>query len=255
MDALGCRIVRADGFDTDQLGTFTRDIERRDSQLQTARTKARKGMDLLGLSLGLASEGSFPADPFIGHLPWNVEALVWLDDESELELVGMAQGPAISVQGIAKTMDELLILAERAEFPQHQLTLRPNNEHDIRIRKGIATLEALQQSFVECLDESTNRSVFVESDLRAFCNPTRQALIVRAADDLIQKINSICPRCSLPGYWVTEHRPGLLCAACHAPTRLAIASIWRCGKCPFSHEEAVGSEQLADPGRCDYCNP
>jgi len=42
--ALGCQIELVDGFDTDQLGTFTRDIPRDGTQLEAARKKARIGM-------------------------------------------------------------------------------------------------------------------------------------------------------------------------------------------------------------------
>ena len=42
--ALACRIERVEGFDTDQLGTFTRDMPRFGTQLDAARRKARIGM-------------------------------------------------------------------------------------------------------------------------------------------------------------------------------------------------------------------
>ena len=78
--AVGCRVKRVDGYDTDLLGTFTRDIPRAGTQLEAARTKARLGMKLSGLPLGLASEGAFGADPMIGLFPWNTEVLIWMDD-------------------------------------------------------------------------------------------------------------------------------------------------------------------------------
>ena len=50
--ALGCRVERVSGFDTDTLGTFTRDIPRPGTQREAARKKARIGMELAGLPLG-----------------------------------------------------------------------------------------------------------------------------------------------------------------------------------------------------------
>ena len=67
--ALGCRVERVTGYDTDQLGTFTRDVPRAGTQIEAARKKARIGMELSGLSLGLASEGSFGPDPMGGCFP------------------------------------------------------------------------------------------------------------------------------------------------------------------------------------------
>jgi hypothetical protein len=78
--ALGCHIELVTGFDTDQLGTFTRETPRPGTQQEAARRKARQGMLLAGTSLGIASEGSFAADPFSGMLPWNVELVTWIDD-------------------------------------------------------------------------------------------------------------------------------------------------------------------------------
>ena len=53
--ALGCRVERVSGFDTDALGTFTRDIPRAGTQIEAARKKARVGMELSGLPLGLVN--------------------------------------------------------------------------------------------------------------------------------------------------------------------------------------------------------
>ncbi len=54
VELLGCRIKKVNGFDTDLLGTFTRDIAREGSQLDAARKKARIGMKLSGLPIGSA---------------------------------------------------------------------------------------------------------------------------------------------------------------------------------------------------------
>ena len=73
--ALGCQVVRVEGFDTDSLGTFIRDMARVGSQLDAARRKAQVGMELSGCPVGLASEGSFGPDPFTGMFSWNIELL------------------------------------------------------------------------------------------------------------------------------------------------------------------------------------
>ena len=63
--ALGCTVQRAEGYDTDLLGTFSGEVKRIEGQLQTARTKARIGMQLLGTPLGMASEGAVVPDDAI----------------------------------------------------------------------------------------------------------------------------------------------------------------------------------------------
>lgn len=60
---LGCFIELVSGFDTDQLGTFTREIARPGSHLDAARRNARIGIELAETIGGIASEGSFGVDP------------------------------------------------------------------------------------------------------------------------------------------------------------------------------------------------
>ncbi len=69
----GSEVVHTQAFDTDTLGTFTRDVERSGTQLDAARKKARIGTALTGLKMGLASEGSFSSDPCTGMFSWNYE--------------------------------------------------------------------------------------------------------------------------------------------------------------------------------------
>lgn len=252
--ALGCTLLRAEGFDTDRLGTFSGEHKRQDSQLQTARKKARIGMDLTGLKIGMASEGSFVADPFGGLIPWNIEILIWIDDENQLEIVGMAQGPALSLQRALVNLPDLEQFALEAGFPQHHLLLRPQSENDLRVRKGLSDKNSLLQAFEACKKESHNQVVFAENDLRAFCNPTRQALIRLATEDLLKKIKANCPVCAMPGFSITEHLVGLPCSLCGSPTKLAKSYTRRCASCDYTLEQP-NNAALADPSRCDFCNP
>ena len=111
------------GFDTDTLGTFTRETPRPGSQREAARRKARIGMERARLPIGLASEGSFGPDPFTGMVPWNVELIAWLDDRMGIEVVGMAQGPARSGHLLSDDWSAVAAFAQREGFPQHRLVL------------------------------------------------------------------------------------------------------------------------------------
>ena len=179
--ALGCRVERVTGYDTDLLGTFTREIPRAGMQLEAARKKARIGMELSGLSLGLASEGSFGPDPMGGMFPWNVEFLIFLDDERGLEVVGVAQGKANFSHLLTADWAVAEAFVKRAGFPAHHLVIRPESADDPRIRKGIAAWAELEAVFAWALAESGNGRVFVETDVRAHANPTRMDNIRLAA--------------------------------------------------------------------------
>ena len=176
--AIGCLIERVDGFDTDQLGTFTREIPRAGTQLEAARRKARIGMGLAGLPLGLASEGAFGPDPMLGMLPWNVEVLVFIDDERGLELVGVAQGKSNHAHRLVADWPAAQDFARQAGFPRHHLIARPESENDPRLRKGIADWAELEAAFNWAKAQAANGQVLLETDLRAHANPTRQGTIL-----------------------------------------------------------------------------
>lgn len=255
--ALGCRVKRVAGFDTDKLGTFTRDIPRYGSQLEAARRKARIGMQLSGASLGLASEGSFGPDPHTGLFPWNVEVLLLIDDVRRIEVVGVHQGPASHDHAWIKDWAELEAFAQRVGFPKQHLVLRPSSENDPRVRKGLADLASLRAAFAwaKRLDSDQAR-IFVERDLRAHAHPERMANIGKAAHHLAEKLRSYCPQCESPGYASIEPVLGLPCAECGLPTREQRGQVWGCPACNF-REELLRKDGVAfaDSAHCDYCNP
>lgn len=253
--ALGCQLVHTDAYDTDLLGTFTREQIRPGSQLDAARKKAAIGMDITKTSIGIASEGSFGMDPFGGLIPWNTEVVVWIDKNLDIEVVGIAQGPAQSLHKIIRSADELEAFATDAHFPEHHLVVRPQDQDHPDIIKGVDNLADLVKAFEWAKQKSENGHVFVENDLRAHCNPTRQAFICKAADNLIQKIRSACPQCSAPGYWVTAQTPGLPCGACGRKTHLPMGEVWSCSACQHEDHKHFSITGLADPSRCDFCNP
>ena len=253
--ALGCRVERVVGYDTDLLGTFTRDIPRAGTQIEAARKKARIGMELAGLSLGLASEGSFGPDPFAGIFPWNVEYLIFIDDFREIEVVGVAQGEARSAHHLAREWTSAETFARKIGFPEHQLVLRPEGKDDPRIRKGITEWSELEASYQWAAAQSASGCVFLEVDLRAYANPTRMTNIRLATENLAKKLRSQCPACGVPGFWIVERVAGLPCGDCGGPTRETRAEIYGCLKCGHRVTHERTDRKFADPGRCDYCNP
>ena len=212
-------------------------------------------MELCGLPLGLASEGSFGPDPMVGMFPWNVEFMIWIDDERGLEIVGVAQGKANFSHLLAADWTAAEAFARQAGFPEHYLVVRPEGENDPRLRKGIAAWAELEAAFTWALAQSASGRVFLETDARAHANPTRMDNIRLATEDLAKKLSSLCPGCGTPGFWIVERVAGLACADCGAPTRETRAEILGCLKCGHRETREQTDRQHADPGRCDYCNP
>lgn len=250
-----CRVRHIDEFDTDQLGTFTREIPRPGTQFEAAVRKARIGMDLTGCHLGLANEGAFGPDPAAGMMPWDVEMVVLVDDHRNLRIAGIAQGPARMGHTTTGSWKDLLEFARRHDFPNHALVLRPQGLPDATIVKGLNDRSSLRDAFDRAVKKSASSQAFCEVDLRAHCNPTRQVIIRKAAENLMERLFSTCPGCRSPGYWVKDFRSGLPCAWCNGPTSEVISDIWECPGCGYREEHERAHKEFADPGHCDTCNP
>lgn len=252
---LNCRVELVTGYDTDLLGTFTREIPRAGTQLEAARKKARTAMELSGLDFGLASEGSFGPDPFMGVMPWNVEMVILIDAVRGLEFVGAAQGRANFAHLSTADIAAATSFARESGFPEHHLVIRPASENDPRIRKGIRVWIDFEHAFFEAREQAANGLVFIETDVRAHANPTRMNNIRSATSDLAARLSSLCPVCGSPGFWVTKRLPGLPCAECGSPTREIRVEIHACPSCAHQVTREPTERRSADPGSCDICNP
>jgi len=252
---LGTKVVRADGFDTDTLGTFTREIKRLDTQFETAKKKALLAMELTGAHMGMGSEGSFDRDPVCGFIPWNIEMLVFIDAKHDLEITGIAEGPAHLLDAVCPSIDEALQRAIAAGFPQQAVILRPDSAENMFFQKNIQTEEDFHTAAQLCLQRSTEGNIHVESDVRAHACPARREMIRLATINLLLKMHSRCPACNSPGFWVTEIQTGLPCSSCHLPTKVLRAQVYSCPKCSFSKVIERTDTTSADPGMCSLCNP
>jgi len=255
LSTAGLEVIHVTGYDTDRLGTFTRNIPRYGSQLDAARKKARAGMGLSGMQIGIASEGAFSNDPFTGLLPWNYELVLLIDDTRNLEIAGFYGGEAQNASKQVSSWDELTAFFSEAQFPSHQLVLRPDDEYHLEHRKGIDSIKSLREAFDWASNLSKKGNVFVENDLRAHTNPTRMTNILKATQDLARKLISLCPECRSPGFAIKDTKKGLPCSHCKVPTNLPIANIWLCINCGHRKEEAIPNQTTADPSKCHYCNP
>ena len=73
---------------------------------------------------------------------------------------------------------------------------------------------------------------------------------------LIEKIKTVCPQCSCPGFEIIERKKGLPCSLCNLPTHLTKSVVYQCKKCGFCQDKLFpDGTKTADPGMCQYCNP
>jgi len=248
-----CFVVK--DLDTDTLGTFTGEVERKDDPLTAARKKCYMAMELTNSDLAIASEGSFGPHPSIYFAPADDEILIFIDKKNGLEIIARELSTETNFNGSAiKSKKNLLEFAANANFPSHGLILKKSKNENRDIVKGITNEEQLIKVFYNLINNFG--TAYIETDMRAMYNPTRMKIIERAAEKLIKKIKNHCPVCNMPGFGITDTKEGLPCEICKLPTRSTISYIYSCQKCSYQKEEKYPKgKQSEDPMYCDYCNP
>jgi len=240
-------------FNTDQFGTFTREIERTGAQIAAARHKAKAALAITGLDLAIASEGSFFPHPSFPIIAANREILLLIDRANNLEIIGELFSTDTNFEHrLVKNQQEAEDFANRIGFPAHALiAIAP----DGKITKGINTIPVLNQVIELSINEFPNQPIHLETDMRASHNPTRMTNIQQVTWDLVKKMQSLCPKCNSPGFAIEAYKPGLLCGYCGIPTTQILAEVYKCHKCGFSEERIYSNQLTADPQYCLFCNP
>ncbi len=253
--ALSVQCLPLSNFDTDTLGTFSGEVERKDDPLTTLRKKCMSSAEAHGVDLVIATEGSFGPHPIYASVPANDELIMLLDLKNNLELVARELNTKTNYGGAAfSKFEELLLFAYDKGFPQHGLILKDRAVEFSLCTKGIRNEMDLQQSFKQL--KKYNQSVWAETDMRAHMNPTRMEVIELAAHKLIKHLKCECPHCKRPGFIVKRYTTGLLCALCGSPTPSIKSEVKICDSCSYEEVNLLDANKTtADPIYCLVCNP
>lgn len=252
---VGCELFEVN-LDTDQLGTFSGEIERIAPPRETAIHKARLGMKETGSLIGIASEGSVGPDPVVPFIHSNIEHLVLVDDEKGIVISETYRSFDITAATITTAPgQDLTYFLEKADFPHHALIVRPNTQIKSNCIKGITDQEVLLQAIEKNSQLSPNGFVVIESDLRAIHSPSRQKNIEEVAKLLAIRVSQSCPQCLMPGWGRMGYKKGLNCSECELENPEAIAQeILGCTKCKHVEPGNVIATSL-NPAQCNICNP
>jgi len=247
--------ITPENLDTDQLGTFSGEIERILDPLAAARQKCYLAMELTNTDLAVASEGSFGAHPLLYFLPANDELLLLVDKKNNLEIVVREISTKTNFNGKEiTTQEELLAFTQLVYFPSHALIIKNKQEGFTAIEKGITNLEELQETFQHY--KTCYGKAYVETDMRAMHNPTRMEVIAIATNKLVQKLAVPCPHCATPGFGIIKAVPGLPCESCKTPTKSTLYYLYNCQKCNHSKEVYFPkAKEFEEQMYCDRCNP
>lgn len=242
-------------LNTDFLGTFSGEIKRVDSPLDAARKKCNIAMELTGFDLAIASEGSFGAHPTIPFVHANEELVLLIDRTNNLEIFATELTTDTNFSGcLVTSIEEAVAFSKKAQFPSHGLIIRDQENSSKLLFKGIQDSESFETIISDML--RNQGQAWIETDMRALYNPTRMKAIERATIQLVEKLESQCPSCSTPGFWITERIAGLPCSLCYQPTNSTLAHQYVCSACNFAEEKKYPREiQFENPIFCDVCNP
>lgn len=244
--------------DTDRLGTFSGEIKRHATAIETAKKKCLWAINRTKAKYVLASEGSFGPHPMFPFLPMDHEILYFVDQRRDfhLHISSVCTDTNYHSSEIA-SLDDLKLFAEKSQFPSHALIVKPfSNDEKKPIYKGILTYPDLEAAFFSSIKYSSEGKVWVETDMRAHLNPTRMRVINLLGETLAQRLMALCPKCATPGWGKVDFEAGLPCGWCGAPTDEIKCEILGCSKCHHS-EFGIPSHgmQTAEPIQCAKCNP
>ena len=242
--------------DTDQLGTFTGEIERILTPRDTAIAKAKLGMKALGINLGIASEGSIGPDPFFPFFRSDIEHMVLVDFDRDIEIFESFRSmEIIAGEIVVGPNSDFSSFLSRVDFPNHKLIAQPNIMSTPIVVRGIDSLEGLNRAIYDLAALSSDGKVLLKSDLRAHCSPSRQQNIIQVARRLSKRIGSLCPECNTPGWGTTSYARGLDCVDCGQLVANARKfEIVGCVRCSFE-ETGERIAEFADSATCHGCNP
>jgi len=256
LEEIGLQVCVSKRVNTDLFGTFSGEIERQGSQLETLLRKATACLEIHPEhTLALASEGAFHAHPASPFTVMHTEMVILMDRASGLEVIGSHVTMNFQVRskeiGQLEELDEFL---NEISFPEYGVILKYQIEGKWQVAKDFQTRDEVLRAF-ETLHTKTGK-VTAESDLRAHRNPRRMKVIGEATTDLIAKLQSRCPQCDFPGHSVTAVERGLPCEECGAPTRGVLKEILTCACCRGTEDRFFPhGRESAPAGTCDHCNP
>jgi hypothetical protein len=252
---LGLKCITNTEFNTDLFGTFSGEIERTLSPLETLRNKCLVGMESLQCDLGIATEGSFGPHPFLHIVPAHEEIILLIDSKNKLEIIAKTMVTETNFLGREIFSEQDMIeFMDAVQFPSHGIILKDKASNFQVVYKDAESSDELLFHFHSY--QQKFGSVHVETDMRAMRNPTRMKIIEKVCQELIYKIENTCPSCQTPGFDVIDCITGLPCSLCQMPTSSILANLFACQKCQFVQQmKRKDGREFEEPTYCSFCNP
>ena len=246
---LECSVI-APAFNTDSYGSFSGEVPRTRTPVETLRMKCLEGMKYSGAKIGIASEGSYGSHPTIPFLNASQEYMIFVDLEHHIEIVESNLFTDITVfHERLNSKNQTLKFLRNFNFPNQGVLLK--NSAGELLSKSVKTI-----SDVLVIAENEWRGgseIIIESDLRAMHNPKRMRTIEKLALKLVKRIKQLCPECETPGFGPIDRISGAACSNCGKVSTRTLAIKYACNHCNYS--ESRVKKLFIDPMHCNWCNP
>lgn len=255
----GLNFLVSPTVDTDILGTFSGEIARTQSPLETALLKAKLATGKVNADFAISNEGSFGPHPSIHFIPADQEWIVLVDLKSGQYWHTQHLSLNTNFSSLVpKNWEEVVEFLRKIEFPNHGIMIKLENEiseHNLQIFKDLDSIIEIEEIYKKYQNVEGFRLSF-ETDMRAHRNPTRMKVIGETAEKLKRKLQTCCASCNYPGFDIVKVEKGLPCNMCESPTRMINKVLYSCNHCNFQNWSGnPDGLTVADPGFCDYCNP
>jgi hypothetical protein len=254
---LGLNYVAAPEIDTDILGTFTGEVERKHSPLETALQKAKLlARKINNVDFVLANEGSFGPHPYIPFVASDSEVILMYDVKADkfFYFHNVCAETNFAEKEIA-SFNQLHEFLKQVKFPSHALIVSAkSNDGKVHYEKAIQDENVLKTTIDKLFATSENGLVKVQTDMRAHLNPTRMNFIAECAQKFVDELKCSCPKCNYPQFKIKRTERGLPCYICNNPTQSIKKYIYECLNCNYT-EEKNNEKEFEDPMYCEFCNP
>lgn len=242
-------------FDTDTLGTFSIEVERKLSPKDAVIEKIHQALahQSSDYSLAVATEASFGEHPTVPMLPLHHETIAFYDTKKDKHLIFTQS--TVDTNYYKNTIgseDELIKLCKQFESSQASLILSTQDPGH-SVYKNIETMNDALEAYHALKAEAPFNRVLVQTDMRAMKNPLRMSFISELADMLAERLATPCPSCHEYGFGEHEVVYGQPCSDCSAPTPNKYGSRITCTECSYVDEQI--DDSLSSPYYCSVCNP
>lgn len=148
-------------------------------------SRARQKCDVVIERLGdkvefvIATEGAILFDSRVPFPRRHLEVIYFIDRPHGFHL-HMSRSSTLTnyARGEVRSLEDLFAFAKQAKFPSHSLLIGPNccscaREYPVQVNR----YDDLVEAFTSSMSLSPDRSVWVETDMRAWANPSRMRII------------------------------------------------------------------------------